>query len=414
MTRRRTIGERLARGEPRVRVLEEELARLRRGPLHPDAFSSALHDERVASIVGIGLAVTFVVCFATGLFSHVIQNPLRIGVLSQPTAPASLYRVTQGVHIVAGSAAIPLLLVKLWTIYPRLFRLPPVESVAHAVERVLVAVLVAASIFMLATGVMSIAQWVPWEFRFRQTHFWTAWIAIGALVAHIGAKRTITRHALSRQARTQMRAADVERAAAGKLTRRGLVASAFAAAGVVVLTTAGETFAPLKDLALLAPRRPDAGPQGLPVNRTAKAAGVLDSAHAADWELVVDGDVQRRLRFSRDELLALPQHEVTLPIACVEGWSASARWSGVAVRDLLALAGAPSGARAAVESLERAGLRRSQLNPAQAAHPDMLLALAIAGEPLHPDHGYPCRLVGPDRPGVQQTKWVKRVTVTRA
>ena len=198
----------------------------------------------------------------------------------------------------------------------------------------------------------------------------------------------------------------------GALTRRGLVASAFAGAAVVTLTTVGQTFQPLKDLALLSPRRPDVGPQGIPVNRTAKAAGVLDAAHAPDWALVVTGDVAHELRLSLAELQAMTQRHVELPIACVEGWSASATWSGVAVADLLRRAGAAPGATAAVQSLERQGLRRSTLNAAQAAHEHTLLALEINGEPLHPDHGFPCRLVGPNRPGVQQTKWVTRLEVT--
>ncbi len=414
MSRRRAIGERIARGEQPAAVLDEERSRLRRGPLRADAFKSPLHDERVAALLGIALATSFVLCFATGLFSHLIQNPLQLGALSQPASPAWLYRVTQGIHVSAGLAAIPLLLVKLWTVYPRLFAFPPIASVAHAVERVLVALLVGGSLFILFTGVMSIAQWVPWEFRFRQTHFWTAWIVIGALVAHIGAKLPITRRALSRAGRVRARLADARLDAAdgGTITRRGLVASAFAGAAVVALTTAGQTFAPLKSLALLSPRRPDVGPQGLPVNRTAKAAGVLESAHAPDWALVVEGDVAHPLRLSLDDLRAMPQRHAELPIACVEGWSASANWSGVAVADLLARAGAPRGASAAVESLERGGLRRSRLNPAQAAHEHTLLALALDGEQLHPDHGFPCRLVGPNRPGVQQTKWVTRVEVS--
>ena len=31
--------------------------------------------------------------------------------------------------------------------------------------------------------------------------------------------------------------------------------------------------------------------------------------------------------------------------------------------------------------------------------------------PLHIDHGYPARLIAPNRPGVQQTKWVARLEV---
>jgi DMSO/TMAO reductase YedYZ molybdopterin-dependent catalytic subunit len=37
----------------------------------------------------------------------------------------------------------------------------------------------------------------------------------------------------------------------------------------------------------------------------------------------------------------------------------------------------------------------------------------VNGEPLSLDHGYPCRLIAPDRPGVMQTKWVSALVVTR-
>jgi DMSO/TMAO reductase YedYZ molybdopterin-dependent catalytic subunit len=51
------------------------------------------------------------------------------------------------------------------------------------------------------------------------------------------------------------------------------------------------------------------------------------------------------------------------------------------------------------------------LTPAQAADPDTLLALEVNGSPLHIQHGYPVRLIGPNRPGVQQTKWVGKVVI---
>jgi DMSO/TMAO reductase YedYZ molybdopterin-dependent catalytic subunit len=51
------------------------------------------------------------------------------------------------------------------------------------------------------------------------------------------------------------------------------------------------------------------------------------------------------------------------------------------------------------------------VNQQHAADPDTLLALALNGEPLALDHGFPVRLIGPNRPGVLQTKWVARVEV---
>ena len=48
----------------------------------------------------------------------------------------------------------------------------------------------------------------------------------------------------------------------------------------------------------------------------------------------------------------------------------------------------------------------SIVDASHAADPLTLLALRLNGEPLHLDHGYPCRLIAPNRPGAMQTKWV--------
>ncbi len=139
---------------------------------------------------------------------------------------------------------------------------------------------------------------------------------------------------------------------------------------------------------------------------------MLESARRDDYRLVVEGRVKRRLSLSREELEQLPQREATLPIACVEGWSASPRWRGVPVRDLLAMAGAAEDAQVTVESLQqRRSYRTSELDVPQAHDPDTLLALRVGGEVLDIDHGYPVRLIGPNRPGVLQTKWVHRLVV---
>ena len=65
-----------------------------------------------------------------------------------------------------------------------------------------------------------------------------------------------------------------------------------------------------------------------------------------------------------------------------------------------------------VESMQPTGLyKSSELNASHASDGDTLLALDVNGEPLHIDHGYPVRLIGPNRPGVMQTKWVARLVV---
>ena len=65
-----------------------------------------------------------------------------------------------------------------------------------------------------------------------------------------------------------------------------------------------------------------------------------------------------------------------------------------------------------VESIQADGpYRMSRLDAPHAADPLTLIALQLHGEALHVDHGYPARLIAPNRPGVMQTKWVQRVLV---
>jgi DMSO/TMAO reductase YedYZ molybdopterin-dependent catalytic subunit len=180
----------------------------------------------------------------------------------------------------------------------------------------------------------------------------------------------------------------------------------------LVAATVGGTVSALGSVSVLAQRRPGVGPQGVPINKSAASARVTDVARDPAYRLVVEGAVDRRLELSLDDLRALPQREAELPIACVEGWSASARWRGVPVRDLLERAGAAANAEATVESLQPGGrYRTADLNADQAADADTLIAVELNGGPLHIDHGFPVRLIGPNRPGVMQTKWVSKLVV---
>ena len=400
------MSERLAAGSDPHAAVAGALGERGRVGAGQVPFGSSLHDERVAALLGLALGIAFTTCFATGLFSHFAQHPLDLGLLSMPASPGWLYRMTQGIHVAAGIAAVPLLLAKLWTIFPLLFTWPPARDVAHAVERLALIPLVAGSIFQLFSGLANIARWYPWSFSFPPAHYWTAWIVIGGLIVHIGAVWSVSRRALGPEGRAK------PQPRTDGLSRRGFLTAVGAAVGVVTITTIGQTVRPLKRLALLAPRSPDVGPQGIPVNKTASGARVVAAAMDPSYELVVDGAVDTPLRLSLAQLRALAQHEADLPITCVEGWSAGARWSGVPVRELLQQAGARPGAEVVVHSLQqRGGYRTSRLNVPHAEHRDTLLALTLNGEPLALDHGFPCRLVAPNRPGVQQTKWVARLEV---
>ncbi|WP_083972181.1 molybdopterin-dependent oxidoreductase [Actinoplanes awajinensis] len=385
--------------------------RLRRGPFRPDAFPSALRSTRLTSQLGIALGVAFLVCFLTGLISHLVQHPPRW--FWWPSEPAGLYRFTQGLHVATGLATVPLLGAKLWSVYPRLFTWPPLK---HAAERLSVVVLVAAALFQLVSGLLNVAhEYRPMPFFFTTAHYWAGWLVIGALLVHVGVQLPVVREALRSRAPRVRLSRGHGAPPVPDADRRQLLLTVGAAAGVITVATLGQTVRPLAAISALAPRRPGTGPQGLPVNRTAAAAGVRDAALDPGYRLTVTG-FGRTVELSLADLAALPQHTTVLPIACVEGWSAVGTWSGVRLRDLAGLLGADeadlTGGEAEVESLQTAGrYRTSTVAGPHLADDRTLIALRLGGEPLAVDHGYPARLIAPNRPGVMQTKWLTRVTI---
>lgn len=94
---------------------------LRRGPLREGAFSSVLHEPRTAVVVGRWLGAALLTCFLTGLFSHLLQEPPPWLRDHLPSRPVDGYQISQGLHVISGIAAIPLLGAKLWAVYPKLF-----------------------------------------------------------------------------------------------------------------------------------------------------------------------------------------------------------------------------------------------------------------------------------------------------
>lgn len=192
--------------------------------------------------------------------------------------------------------------------------------------------------------------------------------------------------------------------------RRAFLGSVAAAAVGVTVLTAGQSFPGLEGANLFGPRD-GKGPQGLPVNQTAAAAAVEQLASDPAWRLQLKGGA-RSMALTRDDLLGLHQREVSLPIACVEGWSVGAHWSGVRLADLLDLVNADPGKHLQIRSLQPAGAYTVvEMGPEFARHPSTLLALGLNGQTLNLDHGFPARIMAPNRPGVLQTKWVGTIEV---
>jgi hypothetical protein len=384
-------------------------------------FASPTRSTRLTVVLGRWLGLSFTVCFLTGLFSHGLQEPPSW--MFFPTSPVWIYQLTQGIHVTTGIAAIPLLLAKLWSVYPELLKWPPVKSAVHGLERASIALFIASALMQLTTGLINTYKWYPWPFPFRETHFWLAWVIWGSLLLHIAVKLpAIMEHWRAHSANSPQAASDAGSAAPviddgvappapGRWSRRAFLAAVGTTTGVVVLTTSGQSFSWLDPLNLFAPRKMGTGPQTVPVNRTASDAKVADLAGAQAWKLTLTYQGTRRA-FTLTELRELPQYEHELPIACVEGWSQTARWRGVRIRDLVAAVGAPSSSSLRVTSLEPEGAYRTMAMPAVYVQDERtLVALELNGQTLDLDHGYPARIIAPGRPGVLQTKWLHTVEV---
>lgn len=405
-------------------------------PTSPGFWRSPLRGTWFTSVLGLVLLVGVTVLFVTGLVSYAAYNPdlapvndqtpdkgiLGFYLFSWPTNPYWLYRVTQGLHVTLGIVLIPVLLAKLWSVVPKLFTLPPARSLAHALERVSLLLLVGGALFEFTTGVLNVQLDYVFPGSFYPLHFYGAWVFFAAFLAHAALKTPTALRAVRERRQHRDEGDEGELATprpdAPTVSRRGALWFTGGASLLLLVVTAGQSIGGVwRRTALLAPHGgadPGSGPNGFQINKTAAYAGIdAQETGPEAWRLVVTGRDGRTVRLSRAELLRLPLHSAALPIACVEGWSTADQWwRGVRLRDLAALVGYDTDPPdVLVESVQRHGaFRRAALRANQVADPRSLLALQVNGEDLSPDHGYPARVIVPAAPGVLNTKWVARMT----
>ena len=132
------------------------------------------------------LGIAIAVLFLTGLLSHYQYEPWQW--LPLPARPVWGYRLTQGIHVATGIATIPLLLIKLWSIYPNLFRFPPIRSIRHALERISIAILVSSALVQVATGFLNVLNWYGFGWFFPPVHRFLGYVVVGSVLLHIGVK----------------------------------------------------------------------------------------------------------------------------------------------------------------------------------------------------------------------------------
>jgi DMSO/TMAO reductase YedYZ molybdopterin-dependent catalytic subunit len=130
----------------------------------------------------------------------------------------------------------------------------------------------------------------------------------------------------------------------------------------------------------------------------------------ADWQLKIDGLVDRPGSLSLDELKRFPARSQITHQACEEGWSFIAEWTGVPLAQVLEHVGARREAKFVF--FFTFDLWWDSIDMDDARHPQTLLAYAMNGPTFPADHGAPLRLKVPRQLGYKNLKYLTRMTVT--
>jgi DMSO/TMAO reductase YedYZ molybdopterin-dependent catalytic subunit len=138
---------------------------------------------------------------------------------------------------------------------------------------------------------------------------------------------------------------------------------------------------------------------------------------AEGWTLSIGGMVNRPMTITFDELLARPLIERDVTLTCISNeiggdYLGNARWTGVRLQSLLAEAGIRPGV---TQLVSRSTDGFTTGTPASIALDgrDAMLAVAMNGEPLPLEHGFPVRMVIPGLYGYESAcKWIAEIEAT--
>ena len=286
-------------------------------------FTSRLRSAAVTARVGLWLGICFAIAFVTGLVSHYAQAARPAGavpdqpVVGLPRHPGpARHRRDGGGAAAAGQA---------------LDGLPPAVHAgrragcggwpSRRAERASIAVLVAAAVFQLATGLANSAQWYPWSFSFRGDPL------RGGLDRDRRAGRARGREAArdppgARRRRRRPPRWTVRRPPRPARSRgAGCCAPPGSRPGWPCWPRPAAPCRVLRRVSVLGVRSGD-GPGGVPINKSARAAGRHGARPRSPSYRLTVAYAGREVSLSRDDLAAMPQATRSLPIACVEGWSA--------------------------------------------------------------------------------------------
>src|SRR5216684_8371524 len=154
-----------------------------------------------------------------------------------------------------------------------------------------------------------------------------------------------------------------------------------------------------------------------------------------EWALTVGGHVRHPLQFSLEQIKARPSTTLAVTLECAGNGRArlsprplsqpwlteavgTAEWTGTPLRPLLdeaepldaggdvVFTGMDRGIQGDIEQQYERSLPLAEAN-----RDEVLLAYAINGQPLPPQHGFPLRLIVPGWYGMAHVKWLRSITL---
>ena len=134
--------------------------------------------------------------------------------------------------------------------------------------------------------------------------------------------------------------------------------------------------------------------------------GGVPKVDLATWDFTIDGLVEKPVRLTRDQLLALPRREVKSDVHCVTRWSLlDSTWAGFPITEILKLVQLKPEATHVMVRAEQGFTANLSLD--DFLRDENMLVDTRNGEPIPPEHGWPLRLVVPHLYFWKSAKWVR-------
>jgi DMSO/TMAO reductase YedYZ molybdopterin-dependent catalytic subunit len=136
--------------------------------------------------------------------------------------------------------------------------------------------------------------------------------------------------------------------------------------------------------------------------------GITPTIDITQYRLVVMGLVDTPLQLTYEEILSLPQVTQITYIQCVMGgYEATGKWTGVPLKFILEKAGYSESTVSVI--FHAADEYTSSISLTIALQEDTILAYQMNGVTLPLEHGYPLRLVVPNKLGYKWVKWIVKI-----